>query len=582
MSYTPEEIKEAGLDDFRHFLYQVWDHLQLKDRKGNLTDPTSLQLDIAGFLQHGPDRRMVMGFRGVAKSWITVAFVLWTLLLDPQKSIMVVSASEGLANDFVRFARRLIDEMEMLQHLKPAPGDDKAEKFTVGPARAAKDPSVKSVSITGQLTGSRADVIVFDDVEVPKNSLTAAMREKIAKLVTEGDDVLKPDGHIIYLGTPQTEHSLYLLLPARGYTIRVWPSEIPEDTDKYLGRLAPYITKMILAGAKAHDPTEPTRFDTEDLEKRKLAKGLGSYMLQFMLDTSLSDADKRPLKCRDMIVTDVDAEGNPEAKTGPMGHIKYVWTRDREKQYQELHCGGMDGDYFYSPAWKSAEMATFTGTCMWIDPSGRGKDETAYAIVRYLLGKLFLVKVGGFLDGFGEKTLAAIAGAAGRYGVNDIIIEKNFGGGMFDKLFQPVLARVSKAKILDEEEFKAWSSTNKEFKICDTLEPILQSHRLVVDRRVIEEDWIQQQEDQQYSLIYQLSRMERTKGILAHEDRLEAVAGACSYYMDKMARDQDKVLVDHQSAALDAELKKWGDKKANKVVVGQQQRSGGDIRSCLR
>jgi hypothetical protein len=110
--------------------------------------------------------------------------------------------------------------------------------------------------------------------------------------------------------------------------------------------------------------------------------------------------------------------------------------------YKDLAPGGYDGDYYHRPAYTSPEMAKYTATAMAIDPSGRGKDETAYAIVKYLHGNLFLMDVGGYVDGYGEETLMGIAGAALRFGVNDIIIEKNYGGGMFDKLLQPYLVRV--------------------------------------------------------------------------------------------------------------------------------------------
>ena len=67
----------------------------------------------------------------------------------------------------------LIDEMPMLNHLRARPGQqDSMIMFDVGPARTSKDPSVKSVGITGQITGSRADEIIADDIETTNNSNT--------------------------------------------------------------------------------------------------------------------------------------------------------------------------------------------------------------------------------------------------------------------------------------------------------------------------------------------------------------------------------------------------------------------------
>ena len=178
-------------EDFRYFLVLVWKHLMLPT-------PTWVQLDIAAFLQFGPERKVIEAFRGVGKSWVTSAYVCWRLLRNPQVKIMVVSASKERADQFSTFTLRLIAEMPILQHLYPRP-DQRQSKiaFDVAPARADHSPSVKSVGIFGQLTGGRADEIVADDVEVPNNSETQGMRDKLAERVKEFDAVLKPSGRII-------------------------------------------------------------------------------------------------------------------------------------------------------------------------------------------------------------------------------------------------------------------------------------------------------------------------------------------------------------------------------------------------
>ena len=69
----------------------------------------------------------------------------------------------------------------------------------------------KVVGITGQLTGSRADLMILDDIEVPGNSMTEFMREKLLQLCTEAESILTPkdDSRIMYLGTPQTTFTIY-------------------------------------------------------------------------------------------------------------------------------------------------------------------------------------------------------------------------------------------------------------------------------------------------------------------------------------------------------------------------------------
>jgi hypothetical protein len=556
--FSKAELEAEGLTDFRVFLCHVWAFL-------GLPPPTRVQLDIAWYLQHGPRRKMIEAFRGVGKSWITVAFVLWTLLLNPQAKVMVVSAGEKLAGDFTRFCKQLIHGMPLLQHL--APRDDQSNSalaFDVGPATPSKDPSVKSVGITGQLTGSRADLIVADDIETPKNSYTHLLRERLAELVKEFDAVLKPEGRVVYLGTPQIETSLYnRLWKDRGYDVRIWPAEIPADTSKYAGKVAPLILKMIAEGMRAGAPTDPKRFAEEDLLERRASYGAAGYALQFQLDTSPSDADRYPLKLRDLVVHDCDPD---------LAHVNMVWGGGNDLVIQDLAPGGIEGDRYHRPAWKSPEMAKYTATVMAIDPSGKGKDETAYAVVKYAHGYLYLVASGGFVDGYGEETLSQIANIAVRHRVNDVVIETNYGGGMFNQLLKPHLIRVAgNVKALDpalggdpaahscriDEEWNGWSTGQKELRILDTLSPIFQNHKLIVDRRVIEADLKVQQEDPRYSLVQQMTRISRIKNALPNEDRLEALSMACSYFVEKMSRDEKKVLQQHRTKLMDQELKRF-------------------------
>jgi hypothetical protein len=200
-------IAKGPLSDFRKFLFVIWKHL-------NLPDPTPVQYDIAYNLQHGDKRMIIEAFRGIGKSWVTSAYVVWPLYMNPQLNILVVSASKSRSDDFTTFTLRLINEIEGLAHLRPKTDQRQSKiSFDVAPAAASHAPSVKSVVISGQLAGSRADVIVADDIEVPNNSITQGMLDKLSEAVKVFDAILKPDGRIIYLATPQNQESLYNKLP---------------------------------------------------------------------------------------------------------------------------------------------------------------------------------------------------------------------------------------------------------------------------------------------------------------------------------------------------------------------------------
>lgn len=537
-----EQDMERVLKDFRVFIFIVWRHL-------NLPPPTDVQNDIALFLQNAPKRSIIQAFRGVGKSWLTSAFVVWLLLRNPQTKIMVVSASKDRADAFSSFVKRIIHDLDFCEHLRAREGQrDSMISFDVGAATPDHSPSVKSVGITGQLTGSRADIIIADDVEVPNNSATQMMRDKLSEAVKEFDAILKPlpTSKIIYLGTPQCEMSLYNTLLERGYMTRIWPSEVPTEASlpNYKGNLAPFVMKMIEAGLKVGSPVDPKRFDAGDLLERKLSYGRQGYSLQFMLDTALSDADKYPLRLSDLIVLNLDQR---------MAPMKMSWANEPEYVINELPPLGLASDKYYRPMWVDKEyMKEYEGTVMAIDPSGRGKDETGFAVVSQLAGNLFLRSAGGLLGGYSPENLQKLVEIARAYEVKYVIIESNFGDGMFTELIKPWFGRIYPCTV---EEIR--HSAQKEARIIDVLEPVMSSHRLVVDFKVIKKDFEETQADPKYSLFYQMTRLTRDRGAISHDDRIDAVAMAVSYWVESMARDNEKASKTHKEKLLDKELKKF-------------------------
>jgi hypothetical protein len=523
--------------DFRVFLWALWEHL-------GLPDPTELQYDIALYVAKGPKRRLISAFRGAGKSWITVVYVLWRLFINPQEKILVVSASEQLATDFCTFAKRLIDEVEFLQHLRPRPGQrDSVLKFDVGPATAAKDASVRAAGITGQLTGGRATLIVSDDIEVPKNSLTEGMREKLAVLVQEFDAVLIPGGEIVYLGTPQSMNTVYKVVEDRGYVARVWPARYPDQRQQmmYAGRLAPLIANKLAADPSlVGRPVEEKRFSDLDLLERE-AKGRSWFQLQFMLDYTMSDANRYPLKLHDLLVTSISLEKNPTQLT---------WALDPRLVILDLPNVGMTGDRYHMPFYSSDDFAAFDGCALYVDPSGRGKDETAYAIVAMLRGMLHVLAVGGLRDGYSDTTLVALAEAAKRFKVKHVLIEDNFGGGMFMQLLAPHMKRIYPCTMEDVH-----SVGQKEKRILDTLEPVMNQHRLVIDRALVEEDF--KIEEPKYQLFYQMTHLTRDRNSLRHDDKIEALAGCVAYWVEQMNVDVKKASEANKAKLMDAELKNF-------------------------
>ena len=527
-------VLEALRGDFKLFLQALWQQL-------DLPSPTRAQYAIADYLQHGPKRLQIQAFRGVGKSWITGAFVLWTLFKDPEKKIMIISASKERADNMSIFLQKLIIETPWLNHLQPKSDDARWSRISFdvqcSPHQA---PSVKSVGITGQLTGSRADLMILDDIEVPGNSMTELMREKLLQLCTEAESILTPkkDSRICYLGTPQTSFTVYNKLAERSYKPFVWPARYPKKVSQYEGLLAPQIVGDMDNGADPWGVTDPDRFGEEDLIEREASMGRSNFMLQFMLDTSLSDAEKFPLKMADLVVTSVNPSTAPEA---------VVWCSDPANLLKELPTVGLPGDYFYSPMQLQGEWNPYTETICSVDPSGRGTDETAAAFISQRNGFLYLHEMRAYRDGYSDKTLLDILRGCKKFGVTKLLIETNFGDGIVGELFRKHLQQTKQA--IDIEEVRA--NVRKEDRIIDSLEPVLNQHRLVVNRSVIDWDYNSNkdaapEERLLYMLFYQMSRMCREKGAVKHDDRLDCLAQGVKYFTDALAISAQQQMVERR------------------------------------
>lgn len=511
-------------DDFKFFLQAIWHEL-------GLPQPTRAQYAIADYLQYGPKRLMISAFRGVGKSWVAGSFVLWTLFNDPEKKIMVLSASKERADNQSIWLQKLIIETPWLRHLQPKSDTARWSRISFdvncSPHQA---PSVKSVGIQGQLTGSRADIILADDIEIPNNSMTEMMREKLLQLCTEAESILTPkkDSRIMYLGTPQTTFTIYRKLAERNYRPFVWPARYPrkDKLSQYEGLLAPQIVEDIDAGVDEWSPTDPDRFKDDDLLEREAAMGRSNFMLQFQLDTTLSDAEKFPLKFSDLVVTAVNPTQAPDS---------VVWCSDPRNVLKDLPTVGLPGDYFYSPMQLQGEWNDYQETICSVDPSGRGSDETAATYISQRNGFLYVHEVRAYRDGYSDNTLLDILRGCKRYNVSKLLIETNFGDGIVAELFKKHLQQTKQA--IDVEEVRA--NVRKEDRIIDSLEPVMNQHRLIIDRGVVEWDYSSNkdaapEERLLYMLFYQMSRMCREKGAVRHDDRLDSLAQGVKYFTDAM------------------------------------------------
>jgi hypothetical protein len=246
-----------------------------------------------------------------------------------------------------------------------------------------------------------------------------------------------------------------------------------------------------------------------------------------MLDTSLSDAEKFPLKMADLVVTSVNPTEGPD---------NVIWCSDPRNILKDLPTVGLPGDYFYSPMQLQGEWTPYTETICSVDPSGRGSDETAACYISQKNGFLYLHEVRAYRDGYSDSTLLDILKGCKKYNATTLVVETNFGDGIVSELFKKHIQQTKQRILIDEVR----ANVRKEDRIIDALEPVLNQHRLIVDRGVVEWDYSSNQDSAPesrllYMLFYQMSRMCREKYAVKHDDRLDCLAQGVKYFTDSLS-----------------------------------------------
>lgn len=531
----------------------------LEEVMAELGFPVSwVQEDIAQYLQHGPYYLMIQAQRGQAKSTITAAFAVWSLIHNPRTRVLVVSAGGDTANEISTLIVRLILNMDILECMRPdkSAGDKTStEGFDIHHSLKGMDksPSVASVGITGTLQGKRADLLIADDIESTKNSATIGMRETILDLSRDfSSQCISETSRIVYLGTPQSQDSIYNTLPGRGFEVRIWPGRYPTQTQmaRYGESLAPSIVARIKNNASLQtgggplgdqgQPLDPSYIGEGVLQKKLADQGLSKFMLNHMLDTSVGDALRYPLKTESIIVERLSVGALlPMTVSRAYGVAPLDFT---SHTVAFKLCRGI-----FSP-----EVQAPQGIIMYVDPAGGGAnaDETAYAVTAFLNGNIYVLACGGLPGGYSEEVLERLAGIAKKWSPQEVIVEKNMGYGAFLAVWTPILLRVHPCKLGED-----YVTGQKERRICDTLEPVIGRGALIFSEAVVEEDReccarYEATQRATYSLFHQINKITRSPKCLKHDDRVDALEGAVRYWTSMLAIDQNKALQDAATKAL--------------------------------
>ncbi len=518
--------------DFRNFLDFVFREILQFD------PPSDLIFDVADYMQNLPmseddkGRGQVQCQRLAGKSVVVAIFVVWLFYCNPDIKVAIICSTHDFAKRTVKFIRSMFNGHPLLHHLAPRlAADNRLEDYRkdqldnedtfVCGARTKYDidASCKAFGITSVFTGIHPDIVIPDDVEVPENSGTVQKREKMHEKCKEFESLCMPGGLIMFMGTPQTIESLYLKYLDRRYVLRRWPAQYPDlhDESQCKGVSPMLLDKLSCGEVQAGDPTYPERFNEKELEVIEDIEGHIMYSLQYLLDPTMADEDRFPLKLSDLIIMDVAHDMAPSrvawGTTEPLGKM--------------IDHAGLSTDGFFAPVFVDKDWVPYAKTVMYVDPSGRGKDEVAYAVVKGTQGMLFVAAVGGFKgDGTSSAVMDKLAKIAWEHEVQVIVVEDNFGDGMYTKLLAPAVGKVCRAHVTGKR-----STGQKEKRIIDVLGPLSRQHRLVWAKRVA----------RNLELTKQYTHITYDRGSIQHDDQVEALAGACAEFTDMIQVDPEKM-----------------------------------------
>lgn len=543
-----------------------------------------VERDILEFIQHGPQNSLVLAPRGFGKShFVTAAVTLWDLYRDHEAKVLIVSKSSTFARKLISLIRGWIRTIPFLQHLDPArrpaglqPARDQTSQFDVGPSSVSKDPSVFATGIEGQLPGTRASRIIYDDIETPDNTKTVEARQELEDKLKEFTAIATyGEQRKTGVGTYHHAHSVYLAQHRKGHTLRAWPELYPtsDQCDRIVG-LAPSIQQRLDAGAEPGDIVADYRV-TRDFVAERQAEGTTWYGMQCMLIADYGDVTRYPLRLVNFIVHPCERNDAP---------ISLTWgkhTHNGESTaIQDIPSLGFGGDRLHRPYQFSVERDAYTGTKAWIDPAGKaGKrnDRSGLAVVGHLAGFLHAKCITALPGGFDTDTLRTIAQTCRHHNVQEIHVEDFALQAMFAQLLIPIVQQESRPRG-DDAFPDGWTASviatrppaaQKEIRIIQALEPIMGNHRLVIDPKAIANEQLQRQ----------LTSITRERNCLDHEDELEALANCVWLWQHTLRLDPEHASEQAQQRRINNQLEQarqeargnrgvhvgWGKPKAKRV-----------------
>ena len=514
------------------------------------------------YLREGDSGRwcIFMAQRSQSKSTLAACVCVYYLIFNPHYRVAVCMPTRDLAKALIRLVIQTFQILpELAETFLPDPraGDrDNTEEWDIHHSLKGvdKSPSVGAVSLLGSLQGRRMDIALVDDLEQDKLSRTAEMRELLLAKATDLHAICL--GRMIFLGTPQTENSIYFTMSERGASTYVWPGRYPTPAEIpfYRGTLAPDILEAIQkdpslqrGGGVSGERGQVTcpEYLTEKIHRdMELAGGPAWYELQYMLNVTKSANSAKALKTRDVIVVE-------HAQTFPVRMDKGMGPSFIHKHLS----GGKHHELSLPSSFSEERKAPIIRA--YVDPAAGGSvsgDRTAFSVVGLVAGNIVLLSYGSFPGGYDKQGLYKLAEALCPHKPVSITIEKNMGYGAFKEVFQPILLEIAEKHSFKPGVEDDMVRGQKELRIIETLAPVMARGSLWVTSQALSEEdkymeGIPSGKTAAYSLWQQISGITRERGCLSHDDLLDSLAGAVNLFREELALDGEKIKASIQKNA---------------------------------
>lgn len=568
----------SGPGGFTRYIEDYWKWIK------NNAPPhlTWMMQDICDFVENGPDQQVILTPRGYGKSTLLQGLCTYAWKMDCGEKIVVVSKSGEFARQWTTRLLRRIRNVDDLRHLMPS--RDQARRgisFDVAGSEPGSEASLTAKGIEEQVEGTRASKLLLDDIETRMNCRTEEARDKLLELVLDMGNLrlLGKRFQCIAIGTLQHTDSVYYRLADYGFAVRKWPIAYP--TKKYFESVSRFMAPKLLERLQADpklavssddrvgQPTDAERMDQPEIVAR-LRKGFSNFMRNSMM-TPLDGEGRCPLKCRNIVVLNqaIDPLSAPMSIEHPKGPEQII---------SDLHCPGLEGDMWYHGKVIGDLRAPMSRVVMTLDPSSTERtDDFAVCVMGVLNYRAFLLHI-GTLPALSEEALEQLAMLCVRLRVSTIFEEANYARGMFRRMFSPILTRVCSTYnwgcSFDSKGYVRGSRETKQELIVEALEWLINLHRLVVPRSVIEADAAYKRVGVErgaagYRLFHQLPRINPDfPDALDHDDRLDALAMAAI----ALRRDLEGDSVKGATRALEA-IQRASSAVPRGVTIGAPERA---------